>query len=81
MNFDKKMNRSGGVTLPSALRREYGLAPGEKFKISVNQDGSILLKRTEGNCLFCGDDRHLIKFQARFVCVQCVRDMVQMVGG
>lgn len=75
MNFDKKMNRNGGITLPSALRRAYGLAAGEKFQISVNQDGSILLKRTEGQCLFCGTDKQLITFRGRFVCAQCIHAM------
>ncbi|MFD3260858.1 AbrB/MazE/SpoVT family DNA-binding domain-containing protein [Paenibacillus lentus] len=81
MKFNKSLNRSGGITLPSALRRAYGLSAGEKFSVSVDGEGSIVLKRIEGNCLFCGADKHLIRHRGRFVCVQCIRDMVQMVEG
>nr|WP_240472961.1 AbrB/MazE/SpoVT family DNA-binding domain-containing protein [Paenibacillus sanguinis] len=80
MKFDKKMNRSGGVTLPSALRREYGLAAGEKFQVSVNQHGDVVLKRTEGQCLFCQADQDLIPYLGRLVCRSCVSSMAVQAG-
>lgn len=75
MEFNKKMNRAGGVTLPSALRRQYGFATGEKFSVSVNDAGDVVLKRTEGQCLFCQAEQGLINFQGRFVCGSCIEHM------
>lgn len=75
-DFNKKISKSGSITLPAALRREYGLTDGERFKIMVdNEDGTILLQRTEGSCLFCQSGKELIVFSGRFVCASCVELM------
>lgn len=74
--FNKKISKSGSITLPAALRREYGLTDGERFKIVVDsEDGTILLQRTEGSCLFCQSGNELIVFHGRFVCGSCVEAM------
>jgi transcriptional pleiotropic regulator of transition state genes len=74
--FNKKISKSGSITLPAAMRREYGLTDCERFKIVVDgEDGSILLQRTEGSCLFCGSGNGLIVFNGRFVCSSCVGHM------
>lgn len=76
MEFNKKLSKGGSITLPSALRREYGLAGGEKFKIFVDtEDGSILLQRIQGQCMFCGSDKRMIVFYGRFICSACVELM------
>lgn len=76
MEFNKKLNRSGGITLPAAIRREFGIEGGEKFGITIdNEDGTIILRRTEGHCLFCQSDKKLIVFHGRFVCAECVQQM------
>ncbi|KFN07238.1 MULTISPECIES: AbrB/MazE/SpoVT family DNA-binding domain-containing protein [Paenibacillus] len=78
--FNKKISKGGSVTLPAALRREYGLAGGERFKIIVDsEDGSILLQRTEGSCLFCQSDKELVVYYGRFVCATCAENMVAQV--
>lgn len=48
MEHNKKINRSGAVSLPAALRREYGIEAGEKVNINVNAEGVIEIKRIEG---------------------------------
>jgi|GEM_PF-758418 len=74
--YHKKISKSGSITLPSALRREFGLAEGERFKIVVDsEDGTILLKRTNGQCLFCRSENRLIVYMGRFVCAECVGNM------
>jgi transcriptional pleiotropic regulator of transition state genes len=80
MEFNKKLNRAGGVTLPSALRREYGFSAGEKFSVSVNDAGDVVLKRIEGQCLFCKAEQGLIKFHGRLVCDRCIERMAASVG-
>lgn len=80
--FNKKISKSGAITLPAVLRREYGLVDGEKFKIIVDgEDGTILLQRTQGQCLFCSSDKQLIVYIGRFVCKACVENMDNEVSG
>jgi transcriptional pleiotropic regulator of transition state genes len=77
--FNKKISKTGAVTIPAALRREYGLTGGERFNIAVENDGSIRLQRTQGSCLFDGSDENLIIFDGRFVCSRCVERMTAAV--
>lgn len=80
-DFNKKISKSGSITLPAALRREYGLTDGERFKIVVDgEDGTILLQRTEGSCLFCRSDKELIVYHGRFVCASCTENMEAQVS-
>jgi len=74
-NFHKKLSKSGSVTLPSALRRDYGLTDGEKFAVSVDDQGTIQLRRIAAQCLFCGSDELMIVHGGRHVCVSCVDTM------
>lgn len=71
MDFNKKVGRSGGVTLPAALRRELGLQPGEKLNVRVDVTGQIVLKRTVGACVFCQADEHLKPYAGRYICDAC----------
>lgn len=75
MDYNKKMNRSGGVTLPSALRREIGIEAGEKLNIQVADNGDIVLKRVVGSCVFCGWHGNLKVFKGKFVCKECREDV------
>lgn len=72
MEFNKKLNKHGAVSLPAALRRDFGIEPGTKFNISVNPaNGSVILKQIEGACLFCGSDQGLTVYQGRHICKEC----------
>ncbi|EJW16231.1 AbrB/MazE/SpoVT family DNA-binding domain-containing protein [Paenibacillus alvei] len=74
--FSKRLSKSGSITFPAALRREYGLSDGEKFSISVDgEDGTIFLQRTHGSCMFCKSEKELIIFYGRFICSCCVQNM------
>lgn len=73
--FNKKLGKSGAVTLPAALRRDLGLQEGERFSISVNGDGTIHLKRVQGECIFCKADSNLIVHAGRYVCTDCTQAM------
>ena len=71
MQFNKKMSKAGAITLPSALRRATGIEAGEKFSVHLQEDGSVLLKRTQGSCIFCQSEENLLSYKGRFVCQPC----------
>lgn len=73
--FNKKLSKSGSITLPAAMRRSFGIDSGERFRISVNNEGSIVLKRIQGECVFCKSDVDLIAHAGRFVCSDCLQKM------
>ena len=75
MDYNKKLSKTGTLTLPAALRRELGVDQGERFKIIPKNDGSIELKRIQGECIFCKSDSHLLTYMGRFVCKDCLEKM------
>lgn len=77
MMYNKKMNRAGAISVPAALRRDYGMEAGDKFNISVNNEGSLIMKPIEGNCIFCSSDENIKIFQGRHLCRKCVLEAMK----
>jgi transcriptional pleiotropic regulator of transition state genes len=75
LEFTKKINKAGSLTLPAAMRRELGIDRGERFKIISKNEGSIELKRIQGECIFCKADGDLLVHAGRFVCENCLQQM------
>lgn len=74
---EKKISKSGGITIPSALRRDLGITGKEKVLISVEDNGDIKLKRIAGSCIFCESHEELMTYEKRFICKTCA----EKIGG
>lgn len=77
MEYQKKVSKSGSLTLPSALRRALALEAGEHMSVNVNGKGEIVLARINGTCVVCGGHEQLAKVKGRFVCQVCVSEIVE----
>lgn len=75
MVHNKKISKSGGVTIPSSLRRDLGIQGGEKIKIDTTTDGRIVIERIIGSCLICKGDESLKNFEGRFICEKCLEKL------
>ena len=73
--MERRIGKSGGVTIPSALRRSLGIVDREKVDLQVKEDGSILLRRIEGACVFCGAVEEVAAYRGRFVCRDCAKEL------
>ena len=69
---EKKISKSGSITIPSQIRREYGIESGEKLKIDTNDAGDLILKRVVGSCIMCGENENLIKVDDKYICKSCI---------
>lgn len=77
MEYNKKMTRSGGVSIPAALRRDYGLEAGDRYNISIGKEGAVILKPTAGSCLFCKGDKDLKAYEGRQICRSCALELLK----
>lgn len=68
---EKKISKSGSITIPSHLRREMGLVAGEKIKIEQDAEGNFTVKRIEGSCICCKTNENLMKIQGLYICDNC----------
>lgn len=73
--FSKKISKSGAITLPKVLRRDLGIDENERFSIVPKDNGEIILKRVNGECIFCKQDEDTIIHQGRYVCRKCIQTM------
>lgn len=72
---EKKISKSGTITIPAHIRRNIGLEQGEKMRVEVQDNGDINLKRVIGSCIFCGTNNKIRKFKGKFVCEACEAEM------
>ena len=66
----RRVDELGRVVLPIELRNKFGIT--EKDPMEIYVDGSsIILKKYEPNCIFCGSSKKLLNFEDKVVCEKC----------
>ena len=70
----RKVDELGRVVLPIELRRSLDIE--EKDALEIYVDGnSVILKKYEPDCIFCGNAREVVNFKGKNICSACLRDM------
>ncbi len=70
----KVINKSGALTIPADIRREYSFGGGEAVDITVS-DGRLVLSPHTPRCIFCAKTEKVGKYMGRYVCRDCVAIM------
>lgn len=66
----RKVDELGRVVIPIEIRNKFNIA--EKNPIEIYVDGSsIVLKKYEPNCIFCGNTKNLIEYKDKLICDKC----------
>ncbi|ADY55116.1 transcriptional regulator/antitoxin, MazE [Syntrophobotulus glycolicus DSM 8271] len=74
---NKIISKSGGITIPSDIRREYtSYLGGEAVDLEI-QDGKIILSPHAPRCMFCGSIEDIRKFEGRHICGICITRMAK----
>ncbi len=67
----RKLDELGRVVIPIELRNKFNLS--EKDPLEIYVDGtSIILKKIEINCVFCGKSENLKEFKDKQICSSCL---------
>lgn len=72
---EKKISKVGSITIPSHIRRQFGISESEKFKIEVVNNGEILLTRINGSCIMCESNDELIEYKGKYICKECLNNI------
>ena len=68
VTLSRKMTKSGGITIPAAVRRELGFEGKDLFTIEVDRlTGDVMLRRIKGKCILTGETDNLIEVNWRFI--------------
>ncbi len=71
----RRVDELGRVVIPIELRNKFGITEKDPMEIYVDST-SIILKKYEPNCIFCGNSKKLIEFQGKQICEKCAKDFI-----
>ena len=73
----RKLDDLGRIVIPIELRRTMDIA--EKDAIEIYVDGaSIILRKYEPTCIFCGDAKNVINYRGKNICPNCLKEMKKL---
>ncbi|HHV59389.1 MAG TPA: AbrB/MazE/SpoVT family DNA-binding domain-containing protein [Clostridiaceae bacterium] len=70
----RKVDELGRVVLPIELRRTLDIAEKDALEIYV-EGNTIILKKYEPACLFCGNARDVLVYKGKSICPDCMREI------
>ena len=70
----RKIDELGRIVLPIELRRTLEIGERDALEIYVDED-SIILKKYEPACIFCGGADDILVFKGKNVCSHCMAEM------
>lgn len=70
----RKVDELGRVVLPIELRRTLNIDIKDALEIYVEND-SIILKKYEPSCIFCGSSEGIKEFKGKNICGACYEEI------
>ena len=72
----RKVDELGRIVLPIELRRTYNIEEKDALEIYVDGD-SIILKKYEPACIFCGNAKNINNYKGKNICVECKAEIAK----
>lgn len=73
----RKVDELGRIVIPIELRNQFDIA--EKDPIEIFVDGSsIILKKYEKSCFFCGNTKKLSQYKDKLICNKCINQIKKL---
>ncbi len=66
----RKIDDLGRIVIPAETRRLFHIREGDELAISVDDD-SIIIRKLDATCVFCGSTKGVSPFRGRGVCASC----------
>ena len=66
----RKIDDLGRIVIPAETRRLFNIHEGDELAISVDGD-SIIIRKLDATCVFCGSTEDVSDFKGRGVCSSC----------
>ncbi len=72
----RKVDELGRVVIPIELRNKFNINEKDELEIYVDSS-SIILKKYEPNCIFCGNTKNLIEYKGKLICSKCAEKLAE----
>ena len=73
----RKVDELGRVVLPVEMRRTLGIEERDPLEISLEGE-SIILRKVQNVCVFCGGDRDLLEHNGKCICIDCRKEIYSL---
>lgn len=73
----RKVDELGRIVIPIELRNKLNIAIKDPIEIFVD-GSSIILKKYEPNCVFCGNNRNLHCYKDKLICDKCSKRISEL---
>lgn len=73
----RRVDELGRVVIPIELRTQFGISEKDPMEIYV-EGSSIILKKHEANCIFCGSTKKLIEYEDKLICKKCANNIFKV---
>ena len=70
----RKVDELGRVVLPKEIRTMLGIATKDPLEIFISGE-SIILKKYQPFCTFCGSSVDLVSLDDKNICAECVKKL------
>ncbi len=70
----RKIDDLGRIVLPIELRKKMGIGQRDSIEIYVDGD-SVILKKYETQCIFCGSKKDISEYKGKHVCKECIKNL------
>lgn len=73
----RKVDELGRIVLPIELRRTLDIAERDPLEIYVD-GSSIVLRKYEQACVFCGSAKDVTEYKGKNVCAACKKELAEI---
>ncbi|HWP96435.1 MAG TPA: AbrB/MazE/SpoVT family DNA-binding domain-containing protein [Syntrophomonadaceae bacterium] len=68
----KKINKAGGLTIPSDIRRSHNIFPGDAVDIDI-EGSRIILTAHIDRCCMCRSENEVVTYKGKVFCEECIK--------
>lgn len=73
----RKVDELGRIVLPIELRRTLNIQVKDPLEIYV-EDETIMLKKHQTQCVFCGNQNDVIQIHGKNICGDCISELKKL---
>lgn len=73
----RKIDGLGRIVIPMEIRNKLNIAENDPLEIHV-EGSSIVLKKYEPDCTFCGSSKNVVEYKGKNVCEKCINELKKM---
>ncbi len=70
----RRIDSVGRFVLPIELRRTLEIADNDSLEVFI-EDNTIILKKYQPACIFCGNARNVNNYKGKNICTACLQEL------